>query len=258
MQPSSKKPKNTRYLQERINMKKPKMILFDYGQTLIAEAPFNGIRGTAAVLAMASENRFGYSVEEVQAEAEAINREIRRFDPAYAKERRIVEIPNHMFTHYLYESMGLKIDATAEEIDRAFWDAASPGQPTEGIEDFLAFLRAQGIRTGVISNISYAGTVVEERIHRLLPDNDFEFIIATSEYLFRKPSPRIFRLALLKAGLDAEDVWYVGDNYNCDIVGAREAGMFPVWYTAHVDYEQEDHDDVVRIKDWAELKALLG
>ena len=31
-------------------MKKPKMILFDYGQTLISEQRFNGIVGTNAVL----------------------------------------------------------------------------------------------------------------------------------------------------------------------------------------------------------------
>ena len=31
-------------------MKTPKMILFDYGQTLIAEQKFDGVKGTEAVL----------------------------------------------------------------------------------------------------------------------------------------------------------------------------------------------------------------
>lgn len=31
-------------------MELPKMILFDYGQTLIAEEKFDGVKGTAAVL----------------------------------------------------------------------------------------------------------------------------------------------------------------------------------------------------------------
>lgn len=30
-------------------MKIPKMVLFDYGQTLIAERKFNGVKGTEAV-----------------------------------------------------------------------------------------------------------------------------------------------------------------------------------------------------------------
>lgn len=31
-------------------MKKPKMILFDYGQTLVNEQAFDGVKGTEAVL----------------------------------------------------------------------------------------------------------------------------------------------------------------------------------------------------------------
>lgn len=29
--------------------------------------------------------------------------------------------------------------------------------------------------------------------------------------------------------------WYIGDQYDCDIVGARNAGLFPVWYTGAID-----------------------
>ncbi|HKM01504.1 MAG TPA: HAD hydrolase-like protein [Sedimentibacter sp.] len=99
-----------------------------------------------------------------------------------------VEVPNHMFTKYLYESLGIKIDLSSEEMDRIFWNAAAPGRPTDGIVEFLQYLKKQNIRTGVISNISYYGKVVEERINGLIQDNKFEFIIATSDYMFSKPN----------------------------------------------------------------------
>jgi len=54
------------------------------------------------------------------------------------------------------------------------------------------------------------------RINEFLPNNNFEFIIATSEYIFRKPHKRIYELALKKANLEAKDVWYCGDNAVCD------------------------------------------
>ena len=235
---------------------KPKMILFDYGQTLIAEARFDGLKGAAAVMAHALENKYRLTPEQVQREANAINLELQRSDPA-TRAQRTVEVPNHMFTRYLYESLGIRIGLSSEEMDRIFWDAASPGTPTEGVGDCLEFLWETGIRTAVISNISYAGSVVSERIHRLLPNNHFEFILATSEYLFRKPHPRIFRLALEKAGVKPEDAWYVGDNYACDLVGARNAGLFPVWYQGAIDFEQADQTDVLRIKAWAELEEIL-
>ena len=70
-----------------------------------------------------------------------------------------------MFTPYLYESQGIEIPLSIEEIDKIFWDAASPGVPTDGIESFLIFLRENKIRTGVISNIVYAQSIVSGRIN---------------------------------------------------------------------------------------------
>lgn len=236
-------------------MNYPKMILFDYGQTLANERKFDGVRGTNAVLQHATKNERGYTAEDVQSVADAINSELGRFDPA-RRHLFQVEVPNHMFTAYLYQSMGIELALTPQEIDRIFWDAASPGVPTEGIVEFLEILKANHIRTGVISNISYCGEIVQERINNLLPQHEFEYIIATSEYMFRKPNKRIFDLALEKASLQADDVWYIGDNYECDVVGARTADIFPVWYTGALETPSH-HDDVLTISHWNELARIL-
>lgn len=113
-------------------MKKPKMILFDYGQTLVNEERFDGIKGTGAVLAHAGKNKYSLTAEQVQAEADAINNGLGRFDP---KKKHLfqIEIPSQMFSKYLYESLGISIDLSPVEIDRIFWDAASPGRQTDGI-----------------------------------------------------------------------------------------------------------------------------
>ena len=240
---------------EKFGMKLPKMILFDYGQTLGNEK-FNGLRGTEAVLQYTVKNKYNRTAADVQAAADEINRELGRFDPV--KRHQIqVEMPNYMFTNYLYESQGFELSISGAEIDKVFWDAASPAVPTEGIEDFLEFLHEKGIRTGVISNISYNGEMVAERINTLLPENHFEFIIATSDYFFRKPNKRIFELALQRAGLDAEDVWYIGDQYGADVEGARNAKITPVWYIGAIDLPYEEKGDVLTVKSWAELRECL-
>lgn len=237
-------------------MHRPKMILFDYGQTLVNEAPFDGVRGTEAVLKYAVKNKYHLTAAQVQAEAEAVNRELGRFDP-YKRHLFQIEVPNHMFTAYLYESLGIELSLDAGQLDRVFWDAAASGAATDGIGTFLEYLYQNGIRTGVVSNICYAGKVVEDRINRLIPANHFEFILATSEYLYRKPNRRIFALALEKAGLQASEVWYIGDQYECDIVGARNAGIFPVWYTGAADMALAEDSDVCKVSDWGEVQALL-
>lgn len=231
------------------------MILFDYGQTLGDEG-FCGIKGTEAVLQYATENKYHLTPQQVQAKAEAINEELGRFDPI-KKYQMQTEIPNYMFTSYLYESLGIQLSLSSKEIDQVFWDAAAPAVPTEGIEEFLDFLHQQGIRTGVISNITYDVEVVKNRIDTLLPNHHFEFIIATSGYLFRKPNKRIFLLALEKAQLEAGDVWYIGDQYEADVVGAEGAGIFPVWYQGASGKSFSPSERVLTINHWKELREEI-
>ncbi len=234
----------------------PKMILFDYGQTLVSEQ-FDGVRGTEAVLQYAVRNKYQKSAAQVQAAADAMNQELGRFDP---KRRHLfqIEVPNFMFANYLYESCGIELSIKGEELDRVFWDAAAPGTPTEGIEEFLEFLEHHNIRTGVISNIAYSRKVVEERIAHCIPNHTFEFILTSSAYLYRKPHRRIFEVALKKAGLPPEEVWYIGDQYECDIVGAAGAGLFPVWYIGALQEADTKKREVLTVESWRELEAMLN
>lgn len=237
-------------------MTKPKMILFDYGQTLVNEAKFDGVKGTEAVLQYATKNKYNRIAAEIQAVADEMNGELGRFDPA-RRHLLQVEIPNDMFCGYLYESQGVELSIRGAKRDKVFWDAASPGVPSEGIEDFLSFLKEQGIRTAVLSNITYCGEALENRLQEVLPNHQFEFILATSEYMYRKPHRRIFEFALQKAELTHEEVWYIGDNYECDVEGAKNAGLFPVWYLGATEKPQEPKEGILTVKSWEEIKALL-
>ncbi|MDE7341595.1 MAG: HAD-IA family hydrolase, partial [Lachnospiraceae bacterium] len=120
-----------------------------------------------------------------------------------------------------------------------------------------------GIRTGVISNISYAPSVVAERINRLLPENAFEFIITSSNFIFRKPNKRIFDLALEKAELQPDEVWYIGDQYECDVKGSLNAGLMPIWYIGAIDLPytmKEGHSmdkNILTVKTWSEIKQYM-
>ncbi|HKM35532.1 MAG TPA: HAD family hydrolase [Lachnospiraceae bacterium] len=238
-------------------MKKPRMILFDYGQTLVTEDKFDGVRGTEAVLKYTVENKYHRTAEEIQEEAQVINKELNRFDPQTTHLMQ-VEVPNFMFTNFLYESQGIKLSISGSQIDRVFWDAAAPGHPTDGIKEFLTFLEKEGVRTGVISNICFEPEVVKERIRNMFPDHDFEFIMPSSEYMYRKPNKRIFSLALEKAGLKADEVWFVGDQYQCDIAGSKEAGIFPVWYLGAIDVPYTQDDSVFTVISWKELQDKMN
>ena len=129
----------------------------------------------------------------------------------------------------------------------------------------IDYINAKRIRSGVISNIGWSGAALSKRINRLLPQNKFEFIIASSDYMFRKPSPMLFELAMRKAGLNAEDIWFCGDNVKADIEGAATVSMFPVWYddkTVENPWREQNKGvipvcDHLHIVDWRELIEIL-
>jgi putative hydrolase of the HAD superfamily len=117
----------------------------------------------------------------------------------------------------------VKIQATLADWRRGynaplgFWTAMEPEADLA-----LKLARARGLRTAVISNSN--GTVADILTHLGLAA-DLEFIIDSSKVGVEKPDPRIFHLALERAGLKPDDAVYVGDLYSIDVVGARAAGM---------------------------------
>ena len=206
-------------------MKKPKMLLFDYGNTLVYEPTFNGETGFRAVLEHCTANPDGVSAAQLAAVyAPALENLMSASRAAEA------DLMDMAVKRRLYEELGLRFDLDLIALERVFWDAAGPGKPMPGVKAFLPELERRGIRSAVVSNMNFRGVNLKERIDRLLPENRFEFVLCSCEYATRKPAEAFFRLALVKAGLEPEEAWYAGDNPRADVFGAHQAGLFPVYY----------------------------
>jgi len=55
-----------------------------------------------------------------------------------------------------------------------------------------------------------------------------DFVATSGEVGVDKPEPPIFLAALERAGIDASEAVYVGDQYDTDVVGARGVGIKPI------------------------------
>lgn len=242
---------------------RPRMVLFDYGQTLVDEIYFRKDLGMEAVLAHADANPMGCTAQSLGEYIDALEREMERFRTADGR-IPLQEIHNLPFQRYVFASQGLSFSLPEAELERIYWDAAAPGRPTPGAAELLDFLAAEGIRTGVISNLSFSGAALRARLDRLLPNHRFACVLATSEYVFRKPSPRIFRLALTMAGLEPCQVWYCGDHPVCDVEGAWACGIQPVWYTGALSPNWSSSAvpppavPHLTLSDWSGFPALLS
>lgn len=239
-------------------MNKPKMIIFDFGQTLVNEKSFDMLRGTKTILSEAVKNPNNVSAEDIQSLEIELSMEVGRYWDDEEK-RSMLEVHNHIFQRYIYEYLGIELTKSLEEVERIFINAAISVEPTKNVVEFLEFLDSVDIRMGVISNITSSEVNLKERINKYIPSHKFEFIIASSEYIFRKPHKRIFELALRKAKLDPCEVWYCGDKAAYDVEGAANCGIFPVWYKGAM---QESNKSVpkskcLEISDWKELIDIL-
>lgn len=205
-------------------MRKPQMILFDYAHTLAWEPDADFLRGEQAAFAHVKENPRNVTPEE----AARLGTEL--FLAARDCRHSGWEVHEHQYLRLKYDLLGLTFDLPLSELEKLLWTATCPGEVMPGVQDMLAELRMRGIRTGVISNLGWSGEALADRLHRLLPEHTFEFVIVSSDYAVRKPNPLIFRAALAMAGLSPEDVWFCGDQIDADVYGAQAAGIFPVWY----------------------------
>ena len=92
--------------------------------------------------------------------------------------------------------------------------------------DRIATLRAEGYRTGLLTN-SFAEfrAVIEARI----PFSLFDVVVDSSEVGCRKPEPEIYALTARRLGVPPEQILYL-DDFEGNVVGARAVG----WRTIHV------------------------
>jgi len=97
-----------------------------------------------------------------------------------------------------------------------------------GAIETLEGLRKKGIIVGIITN--GMETLQIGKIKRLQLDLHIDNLTISAEALAHKPDKAIFDLALARAGVDAEQAWFVGDHITNDVAGAVRAGLHSIYY----------------------------
>lgn len=86
----------------------------------------------------------------------------------------------------------------------------------------LTDLKERGLILGLISNVDRNMTPL---LNELGLASLLQVVVTSQDVGSSKPQPEIFREALRRAGVQASEALYVGDQYEIDIIGARNAGM---------------------------------
>lgn len=129
--------------------------------------------------------------------------------------------------------------------------------PRDGVGETLAALRQQGLHLGIVSNID------EDQFHplweRIGLGPYFDAVTTSEEARSCKPHPGIYRHALGKAGdVAPEEVVFVGDSLDYDVVGANALGMTTVLINDPPSQVEGDEDPDYVIETIPEVLQIVS
>ena len=96
-----------------------------------------------------------------------------------------------------------------------------------GARPLVEAIVGQGLRVAIVTN--NVRREQELKLARCGLTSLVETLVTSEEVGAQKPDPRIFQTALDRIGVSAPDAVMVGDAWPTDVVGARRAGLRPVW-----------------------------
>ena len=130
------------------------------------------------------------------------------------------------YTRFVLEALGVADGKTIEQVT-AWRRAYNPpvgvftSRDPQALES-LALVHQAGARAAAISNSN--GSVAS--VLALVGVGDrLDFVIDSGNVGVEKPDPRIFELALERAGVAPAEATYIGDLYSIDVRGAANAGL---------------------------------
>ncbi|CAM1352539.1 YjjG family noncanonical pyrimidine nucleotidase [Tenacibaculum insulae] len=84
-------------------------------------------------------------------------------------------------------------------------------------------------------------------------DQYFKEIITSESVGVKKPNPKVFEFALLKAKATAQSSIMIGDSYEADVLGALNSGMLAIHFTPEV----KNNSGILNINNLSQLKDYL-
>lgn len=145
-----------------------------------------------------------------------------------------------LYFQSMLEILNLKFSAdTLLNLEKIYWNEYLENMSIfDGVYEFLRHLNDKNINISAITDLTLQ--IQLEKLAVLKVDHFFNYITSSEEAGIDKPHKKIFKIALNKEGLDANDCAMIGDNYEKDILGAKNIGMVSFWKTSHEDQLEAD------------------
>lgn len=122
------------------------------------------------------------------------------------------------------------------------WGRVNGTEPFPEVVATLTLMRDAGLRFGIVTNAEFPMVLRDRELEghglaEFFPECRF----SAADHGFLKPHPSIFKAALDCLDSTPEEAVFVGDDYDADIIGAKQAGLFAVYRQARKQYQPNDN-----------------
>lgn len=203
------------------------IIIFDYFETLLnnGNADFNS--GLKVIWEKNYKDRCSF--EDMKVYGEEL------LEQLLAKHREYIEFPFVKEELPLFaEKFGGEVVTMTEEEEADFLMLCNEFEMNSGVESFLEKCSQKNIPMYVLSNSGFRAGALLTVLNRFGLGKYFRNLWSSADFGRTKPCRDFFELAIETALKDnptekREDIVYIGDIYETDIVGAAGAGIKSVW-----------------------------
>ena len=203
------------------------IIIFDYFETLLNSRSMDFNRGLKVFWETYYRDRCSF--EEMKSYGEEL------FGELILKHNEGLEFPFVKEELPLYaEKFGGDVVSLSDEEEADFLMRCNDFELEPGTEDFLIKCSQKDIPMYVLSNSGFRGDALMLILNRFGIGKYFKKLWSSAEFGRIKPDREFFELAISTALSEnpndkREDIIFVGDMYDADVIGAHNAGIKAAW-----------------------------
>lgn len=124
------------------------------------------------------------------------------------------------------------------------------------VHKLLAYATERELRLALVTN--GPSDLQRDKLRALRLDDSFDAVVISGELGSAKPDPAPFREAMKQVGVNACDVWHIGDGLMTDVAGAHAAGIVAVWLNRDgARRDERDPRPDVEVRSMARATELL-